>query len=118
MIHVHLADRGTTTFSGSFQSAYQAAQAYIRDNTSPSAEIADDGRPEGVSEKDWRFYCTPSKARITGVIQSADRPMLTQEVCDAAKVCRTSACRILNTMALLGEVRNVGVKAKAKWVRV
>ena len=26
MIRVHLADRGTTTFSGSFQSAYQAAQ--------------------------------------------------------------------------------------------
>lgn len=62
-------------------------------------------------------YCTPGKARITNVIQSADRPMLTQEVCDAAKVCRTSACRILNTMALLGEARNVGVKTKANWVK-
>ena len=118
MIRVHLADRGTATFSGSFQSAYQAAQAYIRDNSEPDPNKAEDDRPEGVSEKDWRFYCTPGKARITNVIQYADRPMLTQEVCDAAKVCRTSACRILNTMALLGEVRNVGTKFMAKWERV
>lgn len=118
MIRVHLADRGTTTFTGDFSKAYEAAQAYIRDHASPSAEKADDDRPEGVSEKDWRFYCTPGKARITSVIQSADRPMLTQEVCDAAKVGRTSACRILNTMALLGEVRNVGPKFRAKWERV
>ena len=117
MIRVHLADRGTTTFSGSFQSAYQAAQAYIRENTGRDIEKIDDDRPEGVSEKDWRFYCTPSKARITGVMQSADRAMLTQEISDAAKVCRTSACRILNTMELLGEVRNVGAKFKAKWVK-
>ncbi len=117
MIRVHLADRGTAMFSGDFKKAYAAAQAYIRDHASPSAEKADDDRPDGVSEKDWRFYCTPGKARITNVIQSADRPMLTQEVCDAAKVCRTSACRILNTMALLGEARNVGVKTKAKWER-
>ena len=118
MILVHLADRGTAVFAGSFPDAYQAAQAYIRDHASLSAEKADDDRPEGVSEKDWRFYCTPGKARITNVIQAADRPMLTQEVCDAAKVCRTSACRILNTMALLGEVRNVGPKFRAKWERV
>ena len=118
MIHVHLADRGTTTFTGDFRKAYEAAQAYIRDNTSPSAEIADDDRPEGVSEKDWRFYCTPSKARITGVIQSADRPMLSKEISDASKVCRTSACRILAIMERLGEVRNVGTKFMAKWERV
>ena len=118
MIRVHLADRGTAMFSGDFHQAYEDAQAYIRDHASLSAEKADDDRPEGVSEKDWRFYCTPGKARITGVIQAADRPMLTQEVCDAAKVCRTSACRILNTMALLGEVRNVGPKFRAKWERV
>ena len=118
MIRVHLSDIGTTTFSGDFAAAYAAAQAHIRDHASPSAEKADDGRPDGVSEKDWRFYCTPAKARITSAIQSAGRPLLTHEVSDAAKVCRTSACRILNTMALLGEVRNVGVKAKAKWVRV
>ena len=118
MIRVHLSDIGTTTFTGDFKKAYAAAQAYIRDHASPSAKKADDDRPEGVSEKDWRLYCTPSKARITGVIQSADRPMLTQEVCDAAKVCRTSACRILNTMALLGEARNVGPKFRAKWVKV
>ena len=118
MIRVHLADRGTTTFSGDFSQAYQAAQAYIRDSSEPDPKKAEDDRPEGVSEKDWRFYCTPGKARITGVIQSADRPMLTHEVCDAAKVCRTSACRILNTMAQLGEVRNVGPKFMAKWVKV
>ncbi len=117
MIHVHLADIGTTTFSGDFKKAYAAAQAYIRDHASPSAEKADD-RPDGVSEKDWRFYCTPGKARITSVIQSADRPMLTKEVCDAAKVCRTSACRILAIMERLGEARNVGVKFKANWVKV
>lgn len=117
MIRVHLSDIGTTTFTGDFKKAYAAAQAYIRDHASPSAEKADDDRPDGVSEKDWRFYCTPGKARITSVIQSADRPMLTQEVCDAAKVCRTSACRILAIMERLGEVRNVGVKFKANWVK-
>lgn len=117
MIHVHLADRGTTTFSGSFQSARQAAQAYIRAH-SPNNEQIDDDRPEGVTEKDWRFYCTPSKARITGVIQSADRPLLSKEISDASKVCRTSACRILAIMERLGEVRNVGTKFMAKWERV
>ncbi len=55
MIRVHLADRGTTTFSGDFAAAYAAAQSHIRDHASPSAEKADDDRPEGVSEKDWRF---------------------------------------------------------------
>ena len=49
MIHVHLADRGTTTFTGDFRKAYEAAQAYIRDNTSPSAEIADDDRHGATS---------------------------------------------------------------------
>ena len=117
MIRVHLADRGTAMFVGSFADAHKAAQAYIRENTGRDIEKIDDDRPKGVSEKDWRFYCTPGEARITNVIQAADRPMLTQEVCDAAKVCRTSACRILNTMALLGEVRNVGVKFKANWVK-
>ena len=118
MIHVHLADRGTAMFSGDFHQAYQAAQAYIRDNSEPDPKKASDDRPEGVSEKDWRFYCTPGKARITNVIQAADRPMLTKEVCDAAKVCRTSACRILAIMERLGEVRNVGTKFMAKWERV
>ena len=117
MIRVHLADRGTAMFVGSFADAHKAAQAYIRENTGRDIEKIDDDRPEGVSEKDWRFYCTPGKARITGVMQSADRAMLTQEISDAAKVCRTSACRILNTMELLGEVRNVGSKFKAKWVK-
>lgn len=116
MIHVHLADRGTTTFSGSFQSAHQAAQAYIRAHA-PNNEQIDDDRPEGVTEKDWRFYCTPSKARITGVIQSAGRPLLSKEISDASKVCRTSACRILAIMERLGEVRNVGTKFMAKWER-
>ena len=118
MIRVHLADRGTAMFSGDFHQAYEDAHAYIRDNSEPDPKKADDDRPAGVSEKDWRFYCTPGKARITNVIQAADRPMLTHEVCDAAKVCRTSACRILNTMAMLGEVRNVGPKFRAKWERV
>ena len=118
MIHVHLADRGTTTFTGDFRKAYEAAKAYIRDNSEPDPEKIDDDRPEGVSEKDWRFYCTPSKARITGVMQSADRPMLSKEISDASKVCRTSACRILAIMERLGEVRNVGTKFMAKWERV
>lgn len=118
MIRVHLADRGTATFVGSFPDAYRAAQAYIRDHASLSPEKADDDRPEGVSEKDWRFYCTPGKARIVNVIQAAERPLITQEVCDAARVCRTSACRILSIMAKLGEVRNVGAKSKSIWVKV
>lgn len=118
MIRVHLSDIGTTTFTGDFKKAYAAAQAYIRDHASPSAEKADDDRPDGVTEKDWRFYCTPAKARITSAIQSAGRPLLTQEVSYAANVCRTSACRILKTMEILGEVRNVGTKFMAKWERV
>ena len=117
MIRVHLADIGTTTFSGDFKKAYAAAQAYIRDHASPSAEKADDDRPEGVSEKDWRFYCTPSKARIVGVLATASRPMLTIEIADAANVARSSVCRILRLMEQMGEARNVGVKAKAKWVK-
>ena len=118
MIRVHLSGIGTAAFSGDFHQAQRAAHDYIRANGLLDADTIDDDKPPGISKKDWRFYCTPGKARITGVIQAADRPMLTQEVCDAAKVCRTSACRILNTMALLGEARNVGVKTKAKWERV
>jgi len=117
MIHVHLADRGTTTFSGSFQSAYQAAQAYIRAHA-PNNEQIDDDRPEGISVRDWAFYCTPAKARIVGVLATASRPMLTIEIADAANVARRSVCRILRLMEKMGEARNVGVKAKAKWVRV
>ena len=118
MIRVHLADRGTATFSGSFQSAYQAAQAYIRDNSEPDPNKAEDDRPEGVSVRDWAFYCTPAKARIVGVLATASRPMLTIEIADAANVARSSVCRILRLMEQMGEARNVGVKAKAKWVKV
>lgn len=118
MIHVHLADRGTTTFSGSFQSAHQAAQAYIRAHATSSPEQIDDDRPEGISVRDWAFYCTPAKARIVGVLATASRPMLTIEIADAANVARSSVCRILRLMEQMGEARNVGVKFKAKWVRV
>ena len=118
MIRVHLADRGTATFSGSFQSAYQAAHAYIRDNSEPDPNKAEDDRPEGVSVRDWAFYCTPAKARIVGVLATASRPMLTIEIADAANVARSSVCRILRLMEQMGEARNVGVKAKAKWVKV
>ena len=52
MIRVHLSDIGTTTFTGDFRKAYEAAQAYIRDNSEPDPEKIDDDRPEGVSEKD------------------------------------------------------------------
>lgn len=118
MIHVHLADIGTTTFSGDFAAAYAAAQSHIRDHASPSAEKADDDRPEGISVRDWAFYCTPAKARIVGVLATASRPMLTIEIADAANVARSSVSRILRLMEQMGEARNVGVKAKAKWVRV
>ncbi len=117
MIRVHLADRGTTTFTGDFSKAYEAAQAYIRAHASLSPEKADDDRPDGVSEKDWRFYCTPLKARIVNVIQAAERPMLTIEIADAANVARSSVCRILRLMEQMGEARNVGVKFKANWVK-
>mgnify|MGYP001270446022 CR=1 FL=1 len=40
MIHVHIADRGTTAFSGDFSQAYEAAQAYIQ-------KPARDGNPCG-----------------------------------------------------------------------
>ena len=118
MIRVHLADRGTATFVGSFADAHKAAQAYIRENSEPDPKKADDDRPEGVSVRDWAFYCTPAKARIVGVLATASRPMLTIEISDAANVARSSVCRILRLMEQMGEARNVGVKAKAKWVRV
>ena len=118
MIRVHLSGIGTAAFSGDFHQAQRAAHDYIRANGLLDADMIDDDKPPGISKKDWHFYCTPSKARITSAIQSAGRPLLTQEVSDAAKVCRTSACRILKTMEILGEARNVGVKTKAKWERV
>lgn len=117
MIRVHLADRGTAMFSGDFSKAYEAAQAYIRAHAPSNNEQIDD-RPEGVSIRDWAFYCTPAKARIVGVLATASRPMLTIEIADAANVARSSVCRILRLMEKMGEARNVGVKAKAKWVRV
>lgn len=118
MIRVHLADRGTAMFVGSFADAHKAAQAYIRENTGRDIEKIDDDRPEGVSIRDWAFYCTPAKARIVGVLATASRPMLTIEIADAANVARSSVSRILRLMEQMGEARNVGVKAKAKWERV
>ena len=113
MIRVHLADRGTTTFTGDFSKAYEAAQAYIRAHAPSNNEQIDDDRI-----RDWAFYCTPPKARIVGVLATASRPMLTIEIADAANVARSSVCRILRLMEQMGEARNVGVKAKTKWVRV
>ena len=116
MIRVHLADRGVTTFSGSFAAAYEAAQAYIAANTSSVPTSTDDDRPEDVSVRDWQFYCTPSKARIAGVLADADRPLLTVEVAEAAHVARSSASRILGLMERFGEAKNVASKFKAQWV--
>ena len=118
MIRVHLADRGTTTFSGSFQSAYQAAQAYIRDNSEPDPEKIDDDRPPGVKNTDWDSYNSPAKYRIAEVLGKADQPLLTMPIAEQSRVCRSTAGRILRIMELMGEARNVGVKNKAKWERV
>ncbi len=118
MIHVHLADRSRASFAGSFAEAYAAAQAFVEAHALKGDEKVEDDRPEGVSEKDWRFYCTPAKARIVGVLATASRPMLTIEIADAANVARSSVSRILRLMEQMGEARNVGVKAKAKWERV
>ena len=118
MIRVHLADRGTTTFSGSFQSAYQAAQAYIRDNSEPDPEKIDDDRPPGITKTGWENYNSPAKYRIAEVLGKADQPLLTMPIAEQSRVCRSSAGRILRIMELMGEARNVGVKNKAKWERV
>ncbi len=118
MIHVHLADRSRASFAGSFAEAYAAAQAFVEAHALKGDEKVEDDRPEGVSEKDWRFYCTPAKARIVGVLATASRPMLTIEIADAANVARSSVSRILRLMEQMGEARNVGVKAKAKWERI
>lgn len=116
MIHVHLADRSRASFAGSFAEAYAAAQAYVEAHALKGDEKVEDDRPEGVSESDWRYYCTPSKARIAAVLAGADRPLLTVEVADAARVVRSSASRILALMERFGEARNVASKYKAKWV--
>ena len=118
MIHVHLADRGTTTFSGSFQSAYQAAQAYIRAYAPSNPEQIDDDRPPGITKTDWENYNSPAKYRIAEVLGKADQPLLTMPIAEQSRVCRSTAGRILRIMELIGEARNVGVKTKAKWERV
>ena len=118
MILVHLADRGTTTFTGDFSKAYEDAQAYIRAHVTSNPEQIDEDRPPGVKKTDWDSYNSPAKARIVGVLVTASRPMLTIEIADAANVARSSVSRILRLMEQMGEARNVGVKAKAKWVKV
>jgi len=118
MIRVHLADRGTTTFSGSFQSAYQAAQAYIRAHVTSNPEQIDEDRPPGVKKTDWDSYNSPAKYRIAEVLGKADQPLLTMPIAEQSRVCQSTAGRILRIMELMGEVRNVGTKFMAKWERV
>ena len=118
MIRVHLADRGTTAFSGDFSQAYEAAQAYIRAHVTSNPEQIDEDRPPGVKKTDWDSYNSPAKYRIAEVLGKADHPLLTMPIAEQSRVCRSTACRILNTMALLGEARNVGTKFMAKWERV
>ena len=117
MIRVHLADRGTTTFSGDFSQAYQAAQAYIRAHVTSNPEQIDEDRPPGVKKTDWDSYNSPAKYRIAEVLGKADQPLLTMPIAEQSRVCRSTAGRILRIMELLGEVRNVGVKFKANWVK-
>ena len=118
MIHVHLAGRGNASFSGSFEEACAAAQAYIQAHVQQESKKVDEDRPEGISERDWDFYCSPAKARIVAVLVGAGRPLLTLEVAEAARVARSSASRILALMERFGEAKNVASKYKAKWVRV
>ena len=59
----------------------------------------------------------PAKYRIAEVIGKADQPLLTMPIAEQSRVCRSTAGRILRIMELMGEVRNVGVKTKAKWER-
>lgn len=118
MIRIHLADRGTTTFTGDFSKAYEAAQAYIRAHATSSPEQIDDDRPDGISVRDWAFYCTPAKYWIAEVLWKADQPLLTMPIAEQSRVCRSTAARILRIMELMGEARNVGTKFMAKWERV
>ena len=118
MIRVHLADRGTTTFTGDFSKAYEDAQAYIRAHAPSNNEQIDDDRPPGITKTDWDSYNSPAKYRIAEVLWKADQPLLTMPIAEQSRVCRSTAARILRIMELMGEARNVGTKFMAKWERV
>ena len=118
MIHVHLADRGMTTFTGDFSKAYEDAQPYIRAHVTPNPEQLDEDRPPGITKTDWDSYNSPAKYRIAEVLGKADQPLLTMPIAEQSRVCRSTAGRILRIMELMGEARNVGVKNKATWERV
>lgn len=118
MIHVHLADRGTTTFTGDFRKANEDAQAYIRAYAPSNPEQIDDDRPPGITKTDWDSYNAPAKYRIAEVLWKADQPLLTMPIAEQSRVCRSTAARILRIMELMGEARNVGTKFMAKWERV
>jgi len=115
-VTVHLQAVGIRHFTG--PSCYHDAEKWAhdeirrRDRTCPKGSGVDlpverdPDMPEGVTEKDWHAYNTPSTQLVMAVLRKRKGEALpTQAIADAAERSRPTAHRILKVCAAVGEVK-------------
>lgn len=99
-VTVHLQAVGIRHFTG--PSCCREAEKWAHD------EICrrDPDMPEGVTEKDWYAYNSPSTQLVMSVLRKRKGEALpTQAIADAAGRSRPTAHRILRVCAAVGEVK-------------
>ena len=99
-VTVHLQAVGIRHFTG--PSCCREAEKWAHD------EICrrDRDMPEGVTEKDWYAYNSPSTQLVMAVLRKRKGEALpTQAIADAAGRSRPTAHRILRVCAAVGEVK-------------
>lgn len=115
-VTVHLQAVGIRHFTG--PSCYHEAEKWAhdeirrRDRTCPEGSGVDlpverdPDMPEGVTEKDWYAYNSPSTQLVMSVLRKRKGEALpTQAIADAAGRSRPTAHRILRVCAAVGEVK-------------
>lgn len=107
-VTVHLEAIGTRHFTGpgSLWAAQQWAAQEIgrRDKVAAKpVESHDPDMPKGVSQSQWRAYCTPATAKVLGALAGGGE-MGTQEVSDCTGYSRPTVNRILAVARVLGIV--------------
>ena len=116
-VTVHLQAVGIRHFTG--PSCYHEAEKWAhdeigrRDRACPKGSGVDlpverdPDMPDGVTEKDWYAYNTPSASLVLDVLRknAGATPMPTQKVADAAGRSRPTTHRILKVCAAVGDVK-------------
>lgn len=122
MITVHLSLVGTRVFHGPYREAMAEAQSWVKQAMAGISDEEPTGEqpPNGIPQRCWAAYCSPSANRVFKLIDESPKSLSTVQIAKAAQLSRPSVQRILQAMELQGEVIRIGESGQGRtlmWIR-